>query len=450
MKRAARVLLLLSTMLACIAVVGLTTTLAPIDSSYSTNALSRSDNMNTNAAGAPSSSSPPPPSRQPLVHGEENIRDADGESDSYLEDTDTFLAETRALIELVNADHALYFEWFNQTLRTKHRVAGSTVHAVKVKSPTRAGTKIMVVCGMHGRELFTSDVCRSWLLYAAASTSMANFTNTAETTSAFSNLSGAQWLYVPVANPSGRDIVTQSYRRQHKLPPRGTESRWDLCHRGNRNGVDLNRNWRTYNEDLYHTNTIPHTAGDDRYNSSNNNNPSTTKQSVEYPGPEAFSEPETVILRNLIEDFRPDLLLSIHTGTLAVLVPYDDTPKKPPLYNDLIRVAEWISTQARCTECIVGRGASALYRARGTMGDFVFRHELCPFPITLEVYKQDDTNENVSDEYNHWNEDPWRCFHAFNPPREGFTKQLKRWKRLWTSLYYMNTAQERFFQRGSL
>jgi len=69
------------------------------------------------------------------------------------------------------------------------------------------------------------------------------------------------------------------------------------CLRVNHNGVDLNRNWKDHwkpNSKLEETS----------------------------PGKTAFSEDETIILRDATKSFRPDLFLTVHSGTLGMYIPY--------------------------------------------------------------------------------------------------------------------------------
>lgn len=68
------------------------------------------------------------------------------------------------------------------------------------------------------------------------------------------------------------------------------------CTRVNENGVDLNRNWDDHWK--------PNGQGD------------------EYPGTAAFTEDETHILKEKSDAFRPDLFLTVHSGTLGMYIPY--------------------------------------------------------------------------------------------------------------------------------
>lgn len=72
----------------------------------------------------------------------------------------------------------------------------------------------------------------------------------------------------------------------------------DYCLRLNENGVDLNRNYdahfKQYEDKELQTNS----------------------------GSEPFSEPETQVVRDILKDYKPDLYLSIHSGSVGLYTPY--------------------------------------------------------------------------------------------------------------------------------
>lgn len=341
--------------------------------------------------------------------------------DSYTETTAEFLAETKALLEELSPPDRHTFAWDNVSTENV------TTHYVDTLngggSPTRL--HIMVICGIHGRELYSSDLCRSWLMYHATAANQTKSTV-------------FQWTFVLVANPSGRDLVVQAYRnKQQQVPDQDL-----LCHRGNGRGVDLNRNWRTYNIDLYQPQQR-RPFGD-----------------PEYAGEDAFSEAETKNLRTLLEEIRPDVLLAIHTGTVAILTPFDDDPDQiPETYRELSWMAQWMARQSSCNKvrshmCLVGRGAQMLgYTGRGSMGDFAYRHQYAALPFTLEIYqgKIDEEEQVLVREKNTTTLEgfptPQACFQFFNPPQHRLAYELRKWKSLWRALYYMNEKDQSTLQQ---
>jgi hypothetical protein len=85
---------------------------------------------------------------------------------------------------------------------------------------------------------------------------------------------------VPLENHAGRDLV---------------EKKGDLCERKNGNGVDPNRNWG-----------VDWGKIEADY-----------KPSEEAPGTHAFSEPESVLLRDIATRFKPHVWIGVHSGVLC-------------------------------------------------------------------------------------------------------------------------------------
>lgn len=145
-----------------------------------------------------------------------------------------------------------------------------------VDHPARAGEKtpkkILVFSLTHGDEFPSGSVARSWM----ERLTMIDPRNI--------------WRIVPVLNPDGLKKKT----------------------RINANGVDINRNFPTKDWD---TEALKYWEK------------KTKKDPRRYPGAKASSEKETLCAIAHIDDFKPDLILSIHTpyGVLDF-----DGPKIPP------------------------------------------------------------------------------------------------------------------------
>jgi len=56
------------------------------------------------------------------------------------------------------------------------------------------------------------------------------------------------------------------------------------------------------------------------------------------PGPRGFSEPETELLKQLLDQVQPDIYLSIHSGAYLLGSPFGYTQNKLP--KDLAAMAE--------------------------------------------------------------------------------------------------------------
>ena len=102
-----------------------------------------------------------------------------------------------------------------------------------------------------------------------------------QNTSAKKILEKNKFRIVVNANPYGRLMVENG----------------DYCRRTNKNNIDLNRNW-----DYYFGKNI--------------------NQSEENSGKKAFSEIESVFIRDTIKNFNAKLFLTVHSGTLALFHPY--------------------------------------------------------------------------------------------------------------------------------
>ncbi len=135
--------------------------------------------------------------------------------------------------------------------------------------------RVLLVGGMHGDEYTSVSVVFRWMQTLDV------------------HHSGLfHWIFVPLLNPDG--LLLRSSTRT------------------NARGVDINRNfpgplWRE--------------AGFKRWEDYTNKNPRY------YPGPFAMSEPETIFLVNLIGNFNPDVIISLHSP--LGLVDYDG-PGAPP------------------------------------------------------------------------------------------------------------------------
>ena len=155
---------------------------------------------------------------------------------------------------------------------------------VRVNAPK---LKALVIGGIHGDEVSSTALAMQWIELARATP--------AET----------EWRFVPALNPDG--LLMQ--------PPRRT----------NANGVDLNRNFPTQNWA-----TEAPAYWEKR----------TRRDPRRWPGRTALSEPESKFLLRQVEEFRPDVIVSIHApyGVLDF-----DGPMVPPsrlgrLYLDRVGI----------------------------------------------------------------------------------------------------------------
>lgn len=135
------------------------------------------------------------------------------------------------------------------------------------------GKKILVISLIHGNEPAAGDMGFRWIRRL-----MKIDPNNS-------------WLIIPVVNPDGVKALT----------------------RGNANGVDLNRHFPTENWD-----TLAHAAWKN-----------TGSPKDKFPGDKAGVEPEMRCLMGLIDNYKPDLIASLHIP--FALLDYDG-PGKIPKY----------------------------------------------------------------------------------------------------------------------
>lgn len=147
--------------------------------------------------------------------------------------------------------------------------------------------KVLVIGGIHGDELSSTSLVLRWIANAQEIPS------------------NVHWRFVPLVNPDGMML--------------------DQPKRTNANGVDLNRNFPTPNWDK----EAPFYW-----------NQRTRKDPRRFPGPKPLSEPESRWVYNEMDQWKPDLIVSVHApyGLLDF-----DGPTAPPeklgrLYLDQVGI----------------------------------------------------------------------------------------------------------------
>lgn len=157
---------------------------------------------------------------------------------------------------------------------------GTQQLAQRGKSAARA-TRILVIGGIHGDELTSASIVFRWLRWLHDGESRQY-----------------HWRVIPVANPDGLLASTPQ--------------------RVNGRGVDLNRNFPTPDWDKdAHAYWAKKTSKDPR----------------RFPGDKAMSEPETKWLREEIERFQPDVIVSVHAP--FGILDYDGPAHQPRRFGHL-------------------------------------------------------------------------------------------------------------------
>jgi len=208
------------------------------------------------------------------------------------------------------------------------------------RSGPQAKKKAMLVFGEHAREIISPE-------------SALNFAKTLcgqgpDAQRASKVLDSVSFTIVPNANPLGRKQVEDGY----------------YCKRTNEDGVDLNRNF-----------------GDDHRGEEQ-------KGDETNAGPSGFSEPESKMLKALVDDERPDIYLSVHSGAYLLGTPFGYTRDRSPTNEaDMMEVLAPISQKACQGECPYGNLAELIhYDSPGCDIDYVSERLGTPYVFTWEIY----------------------------------------------------------------
>jgi len=210
------------------------------------------------------------------------------------------------------------------------------------KSGASPQTKAVFVFGEHARELITGESALNFVQTLCGQTS--------ESERAKRVLDDVEFTIVPNANPISRKLVEEG----------------QYCKRTNEDGVDLNRNWSDEHRDA-----------------------SAVQGDEMNPGPSAFSEPETKLLKALIDEEKPDIYLSIHSGAYLLGTPLGYTPSTTNVKNQaqMQEVLKPISEKYCNGECPYGDLAQLIgYKSVGCDIDYVSEKLGVPFVYTWEIY----------------------------------------------------------------
>lgn len=148
--------------------------------------------------------------------------------------------------------------------------------------------RVLFIGGIHGDEFTAISIGYLWLKAILSNPEYNQY----------------QWLFLPLTNPDGL------------LQKRGT--------RQNANGVDLNRNFPTPDWDELALKTWKN-----RFH----------KNKRRYPGPYASSEPETQWMTQLINRFKPDVIISLHAP--YGILDYDGPEHATPYQIGDLKLKRW-------------------------------------------------------------------------------------------------------------
>lgn len=227
--------------------------------------------------------------------------------------------------------------------------------------------RVMLVFGEHAREFISAESA------LALADSLCG--PSAEAVAARRE---ASYLLVANANPLGRRHAEAGA----------------FCARANENGVDLNRNYGAHWQQQAQGGVAKGIALKDGR---------TFKQYDS--GSEAFSEPETRVVRRLVEAFKPSAYVSVHSGTEALLAPWAWTQEMPKESGAVKRMGAVMTAigEKYCGACRIGEAAEEVgYLAGGVSSDYAFSAGT-PFAFTWEIFAgegaraSDDIDKTVYD-----------------------------------------------------
>jgi len=147
----------------------------------------------------------------------------------------------------------------------------------------------------------------------------------------------------------------------------------DFCLRVSPNGVDLNRNW------------------DEEWSSDNPFGGADTN-----PGPSAFSEPETILFKELVSNYSPTTFLTVHSGTKGMYMPwaYDMHHLAKRNQPQMLKILREVD-QNHC-QCPFGAaGREVGYSCPGTCLDWVYDKLQTPYAFAFEIYTDPEQNEDL-------------------------------------------------------
>eukprot|EP00933_Yihiella_yeosuensis_P081708 TRINITY_DN95387_c0_g1_i1.p1 TRINITY_DN95387_c0_g1~~TRINITY_DN95387_c0_g1_i1.p1 ORF type:complete len:418 (-),score=80.26 TRINITY_DN95387_c0_g1_i1:138-1391(-) len=215
-----------------------------------------------------------------------------------------------------------------------NRTASVEVYNVKAKD-AKPKNRNFLLFGEHARELISPESALHFIKLLCSSNDRAK-----------KILQHSEFEIVANGNPDSRQLVEQG----------------NYCLRTDPDQVDLNRNWDAHWVKLGH-------------------------QAQTSPGPHAFSEPEVMIFKELVTQYKPTTFLTIHSGTLGMYMPYayDKTHiaerNKPAMMQVL---QELDSTHCQCPFGAAGHEIN--YNSPGTCLDWVYDDLQVPFAFAWEIY----------------------------------------------------------------
>lgn len=139
----------------------------------------------------------------------------------------------------------------------------------------------------------------------------------------------------------------------------------EYCRRVNMNNVDINRNW-----DIFWGEKID--------------------LEEENPGSGAFSEIETKYVKYLVEDYKPKIFLTLHSGVYGLYLPYAFLMKETLKDHGVMRKILSDIKDKFCPVCQVGAPSLKIgYQSSGTCLDYVYDKLNVTYAFAWEIYSNE-------------------------------------------------------------
>lgn len=228
----------------------------------------------------------------------------------------------------------------------------NNLDVVTLKGPDGADkTRAFFVFGIHGREYISSETALRFI------TQICDKSPRSKTI-----LKNIEFKILPIANPVGRGKVEKG------------ESCVDQ--RKNARNVDLNRNF----DIMWEQGSNLHDAED-------------------FHGSSSFSEPESQVIRDIADSFKPKVFVDIHSGDRTMMMPYSYVTKPCAAFAEMDNLLKTVNAGAFASNP-VKTGAASLtldppYTAAGTTIDYMYEKKGVPYTYTFEVFSGVRTISNV-------------------------------------------------------
>jgi len=216
--------------------------------------------------------------------------------------------------------------------------------------------KTMVVAGEHAREMIGPEIALNFVKALCGEAKEQNLFVDIEEAKKETEL-----IVVLNANPGSRQAVEKG----------------EFCTRANPSHVDINRNF------------------DFEYNTTDRNDADTN------PGENAFDQPESRILKYLINKHKPHAFLDIHSGFRGMFFP-NGVAGDPELGTKLQRMTADVD-EAAC-QCPLGIANKEIgYHTAGSALDYSFSVMKVPFAMAMEVYIDQSATQEIDALETRWN-----------------------------------------------